>query len=156
MVLFDLPTGDIKARKAYTRFRKGLLRNGFDMMQYSVYIRHCASGENAEVHAQRIKSMLPEKRMVSIITITDKQFGDIKNFWGRRRKKNRTPASATGDVLMKKSPPTSDNQRSKGHFSSCPIWSFAFKIAELQTRKCSRPKPESNSQLGGQRMCRCL
>lgn len=91
MVLFDLSTEDVKARKAYTRFRKGLLKNGFDMMQYSVYIRHCASGENAEVHAQRIKSMLPEKGIVSIITITDKQFGDIKNFWGRKRKKAPPP-----------------------------------------------------------------
>ncbi len=91
MVLFDLPTEDTKAKKAYTRFRKGLLKNGFDMMQYSVYIRHCASGENAEAHTQRVKSMLPEKGMVSIIAITDKQFGDIKNFWGRRRKKTEPP-----------------------------------------------------------------
>jgi len=87
MVLFDLPTDDEKAKKAYTRFRKGLLKDGFTMMQYSVYSRHCASKENASVHINRIKSMLPDAGLVSIISITDKQFGDIKNFWGKKRKK---------------------------------------------------------------------
>lgn len=87
MVLFDLPTEDAKARKAYAHFRKGLMKDGFSMMQYSVYTRHCASRENTDVHIKRVRSMLPPEGIVSIITITDKQFGDIKNFWGRKRKK---------------------------------------------------------------------
>jgi len=86
-VLFDLPTSTEEARKNYTRFRKGLIKNGFDMMQYSVYTRHCASRENAEVHIKRVKSSLPAEGMVSIINVTDKQFGDIQNFWGKKRKK---------------------------------------------------------------------
>jgi len=88
MVLFDLPTQTEQDRKTYTRFRKGLLKDGFNMMQYSVYTRHCASRENAEVHIKRVKSMLPGKGLVSIITITDKQFGDVKHYWGKKRKKS--------------------------------------------------------------------
>ena len=57
------------------------------MMQYSVYTRHCASRENAEVHIKRVKSTLPAEGMISIINVTDKQFGDIQNFWGKKRKK---------------------------------------------------------------------
>jgi len=87
MVLFDLPTQTEQDKKMYTRFRKGLLKDGFNMMQYSVYTRHCATRENLEVHIQRVKSMLPGKGMVSIIATTDKQFGDIKHFWGKKRKK---------------------------------------------------------------------
>lgn len=45
IVMFDLPTDTPKARKAYARFRTDLLKDGFTMMQYSVYIRHCASIE---------------------------------------------------------------------------------------------------------------
>ncbi len=86
-VLFDLPTSTEEARKSYTRFRKGLIKNGFDMMQYSVYTRHCASRENAEVHIKRVKSSLPAEGMVSIINVTDKQFGDIQSFWGKKREK---------------------------------------------------------------------
>ncbi len=50
LAMFDLPTDTKKARKDYTHFRKFLLEDGFTQMQYSVYARHCASKENAEVH----------------------------------------------------------------------------------------------------------
>jgi len=81
-VFFDLPTNTKKERKAAARFRKELLRDGFTMMQYSVYNRHCASRESAEVHLKRVKATLPEAGQVSILQITDKQYGNITNFWG--------------------------------------------------------------------------
>ena len=80
IVLFDLPTGTNKARKAYTQFRKKLLNDGFSMMQYSVYMRHSASDENAEVHVKRIKTSLPADGEVRIMKITDKQFSKIQVF----------------------------------------------------------------------------
>jgi len=85
IVLFDLPTDTPKARKQYTQFRKYLLDDGFCMMQYSVYIRHSASDENALVHAKRIKASLPPDGEVRIIKITDKQFGNIEVFYGKKR-----------------------------------------------------------------------
>ena len=85
IVLFDLPTDNPKARKQYTHFRKHLLEDGFSMMQYSVYIRHSASDENAQVHTKRIKSWLPADGEVRIIRITDKQFGNIEVFYGKKR-----------------------------------------------------------------------
>lgn len=81
-VLFDLPTNTKKERKAASKFRKDLLNNGFTMMQYSVYTRHCASRESANVHIKRIKSMLPSAGQVSIAQITDKQYENIVNYWG--------------------------------------------------------------------------
>ena len=65
-VFFDLPTNTKKERKAAARFRKDLIQDGFTMMQYSVYIRHCASKESGEVHSKRIKSCIPDKGQVSI------------------------------------------------------------------------------------------
>lgn len=81
-VFFDLPVTIKKDRKAATRFRNDLLKDGFTMLQFSVYIRHCASKESAEVHIKRVKGMIPEKGQVSILTITDKQYGNIINHWG--------------------------------------------------------------------------
>lgn len=86
IVLFDLPTGTKAARKEYSRFRKGLLNDGFTMMQYSVYIRHSSSDENAQVHAKRVKSQLPDDGEVRIVKITDKQFGKIEVYYGKTRK----------------------------------------------------------------------
>ncbi|WP_250631358.1 CRISPR-associated endonuclease Cas2 [Rhodoflexus caldus] len=81
-VFFDLPVETKKQRKAATDFRKKLLKDGFSMMQYSVYIRHCASHESADMHTLRVEKMVPPQGMVSILRITDRQFGNIRNFWG--------------------------------------------------------------------------
>ena len=86
VAMFDLPTDTKKARRDYTVFRKSLLQNGFCMLQYSVYIRHCASEENADVHYGRIKNFLPPDGEVRLLTVTDKQFERMQTFWGKLRK----------------------------------------------------------------------
>lgn len=83
-VFFDLPTEKKIDRKNYAQFRKRLKKDGFTMMQFSVYTRHCASYESAQVHIKRVKSILPPKGQVSILQITDKQYGHIVNFWGTK------------------------------------------------------------------------
>ena len=84
MVFFDLPTETKKERKEHALFRKNLQKDGFTMFQMSIYVRHCASMENAEVHIKRVKSFLPEFGHVAIMCITDKQFGNIKVFYGTK------------------------------------------------------------------------
>jgi len=93
IALFDLPTETKELRRAYTRFRKDLLEDGFTMMQYSVYQRHCASMENAEVHMKRMGAAVPAKGEVRFLVITDKQFSKILTYWGKqRRAPQSTPA----------------------------------------------------------------
>ena len=84
-VYFDLPTETRADRKAYSRFRKSLLQDGFTMVQYSIYSRHCASRENADVHKKRVRGLLPEKGEVILFEITDRQFGMMEFFGGRRK-----------------------------------------------------------------------
>lgn len=86
MVLFDLPTETKKERKMAAKFRKDLIGDGFGMFQYSIYIRHCASVENSEVHVKRVKSLIPTTGKVCIMSITDKQFGEIQIFYGKKEK----------------------------------------------------------------------
>ncbi len=86
VVLFDLPTDTKLARKKYTQFRKFLLNDGFTMMQYSVYMRHSSSDENAQVHIKRVKAELPDDGEVRIMKITDKQFARIEVFFGKKHK----------------------------------------------------------------------
>ncbi len=89
--MFDLPTDTKKARKDYTLFRKKLMKDGFRMIQYSVYIRHCASEENADVHYKRVNAFLPPDGEVRVLTITDKQFERMRIFWGKMRKPTPAP-----------------------------------------------------------------
>lgn len=81
-VFFDLPTDTKKERRDYTRFRKNLQKDGFSMMQFSIYTRHSSSRENADIHIRRVKSFLPPKGEVILFTLTDKQFGMMEFFRG--------------------------------------------------------------------------
>ncbi len=86
-VYYDLPTETKKDRKQAALFRKLLLKDGFTMMQYSIYTRHCASRENAQVHMKRVKGFLPQKGEVIMFTLTDKQFGMMEFFRGSSKTK---------------------------------------------------------------------
>lgn len=85
MVLYDLPTETKAMQKAANQFRKRLLDDGFSLFQFSMYIRHCPSRENADVHIKRVKKILPKAGKIAIMCITDKQFGDIEIFFARNK-----------------------------------------------------------------------
>lgn len=61
------------------------------MFQFSIYLRHCASRENADVHIKRVKNMLPPSGQVGILCVTDKQFGNMELFVGEKETKVQTP-----------------------------------------------------------------
>ena len=91
MVLFDLPVLTKKDRKEYTKFRKALLKDGFHLFQFSTYMRHSFSRENADVHKKRVRHALPPKGKVGILTITDKQFGMMELFEGQSQAEAERP-----------------------------------------------------------------
>lgn len=91
LVFFDLPTETKRDRKVAARFRKNLLDDGFSMFQFSIYTRFCASRENARVHIKRVKLNLPRDGHVAILSITDKQFGMIELFYGKKEVEGEKP-----------------------------------------------------------------
>ena len=92
LVLFDLPTETKRERKAASDFRKKLLQDGFGMFQFSIYMRFCPSKENAAVHVKRIKNCLPSHGKVGILKITDKQFGMMETFYGKKPTPTQPPS----------------------------------------------------------------
>lgn len=91
VVMFDLPVTDRRLRRAYARFRKELLRDGFLMLQLSVYGRYFPSEEAAAAHRARVRSAVPEEGQVRLLTITDHQFGRMEVYEGKRRAKPENP-----------------------------------------------------------------
>lgn len=91
LVFFDLPTETKKDRRTAAQFRKALLKDGFNMFQFSIYMRHCPSRENANVHIKRVKHLLPKHGHVGILHITDKQFGMMELFYGQREIETEKP-----------------------------------------------------------------
>lgn len=85
MVMFDLPVGTKKERKRATRFRNFLLDQGFEMSQFSIYLRWCKGKEQVERYARKIKENLPPAGKINILTFTDKQYENMICFVGRSR-----------------------------------------------------------------------
>ncbi|AMS26834.1 CRISPR-associated protein Cas2 [Bacteroidetes bacterium UKL13-3] len=91
LVFFDLPTESATERKIAAKFRKEIMRDGFTMFQFSIYLRHCPSRENADVHIKRVKNLLPEKGHIGIMCVTDKQFGMMELFYGKKQAAKEEP-----------------------------------------------------------------
>lgn len=82
-VLFDLPVTSDEAKRKYVQFRNTLLKDGFSMLQFSIYARFCPSEEASTVHRKRVKQALPPKGQVRILAVTDKQFAKMDSFVGK-------------------------------------------------------------------------
>lgn len=80
--LFDLPVQTPGERKRAIRFRKDLLDTGFEMVQFSVYAKYCASKERAEAVSSQIGQLVPERGKVDLLFFTDKQFELTQSFRG--------------------------------------------------------------------------
>ena len=84
--MFDLPVGDKAERKEAAKFRNFLLKDGFYMMQFSVYVRICNSLEAAQMHLNRVQASLPREGSVRALIITENQFTNMKVLCGERNK----------------------------------------------------------------------
>ncbi|MFB3829163.1 MAG: CRISPR-associated endonuclease Cas2 [Bryobacteraceae bacterium] len=89
--LFDLPVETKDHRREYTQFRKALLREGFVMLQYSVYARHGVSEEAVETVRGHVRQALPPHGQVRLLAVTDHQFGRMEVFFGKKRSRSEDP-----------------------------------------------------------------
>lgn len=78
LVFFDLPVVTREERRAYTLFRRFLLNDGFDMIQFSVYGRILNGRDAEEKHMQRVVDNLPPDGSVRVLVVTEKQYAGMK------------------------------------------------------------------------------
>lgn len=75
LVFFDLPVGTPAERNAATHFRKDLIKDGYFMVQYSVYARPCGSADRVDTQVRRLRGKIPSKGEVRGLMISDAQWG---------------------------------------------------------------------------------
>lgn len=97
LAMFDLPVETSDNRRDYSRFRKALIKDGFMMLQFSVYARYIPSEEAAEAHRNTIRCVIPPLGQVRLIAVTDHQFGKMEVFVG---KKPREPEEIPEQILL--------------------------------------------------------
>ena len=91
MAMFDLPVMTPEDRRRYTRFRQALLKDGFIMLQFSVYARYCQSEESSTVHRKRVRQALPEQGNVRLLAVTDKQYAKMDCYIGKKKSTTEEP-----------------------------------------------------------------
>ena len=77
LCFFDLPTETAVEKRAYRQFRKNLIANGFEMLQYSVYFRTCPNREHDKKYYRIIQNCAPEQGHIRLLMVTEKQFEDM-------------------------------------------------------------------------------
>lgn len=78
LVFFDLPVVTKAERRAYTVFRRFLVNDGYDMIQFSVYGRILNGNDALEKHYRRLVDNLPPEGSVRCLSVTEKQFASMK------------------------------------------------------------------------------
>jgi len=78
LVFFDLPMVTRTERRAYTVFRRFLLNDGYDMIQFSVYGRIVNGNDAEQKHLKRLVGNLPPEGSVRCLSVTEKQFASMK------------------------------------------------------------------------------
>lgn len=89
--MFDLPVVESTQAKAASKFRNSLLDLGFEMSQYSIYLKHCRSAARGKAVAEKVVSMVPQPGSLHILTITDKQFDRMIRVMSKDRKQVKQP-----------------------------------------------------------------
>lgn len=86
ILFFDLPVVSDKDKRIYATFRKYLIRNGYIMLQYSVYSKIFANRDSAVNHIGVLKNNLPKKGAVRTMLVTEKQYSKMEVLVGQRSK----------------------------------------------------------------------
>jgi len=94
--MFDLPVIEKTERKEATQFRSSLLDWGFEMCQFSVNARFCASQAQIDTLVKQVEFALPEGGNVNVLFFTDKQYERIISFRGRQK----DPAKRAPDQFL--------------------------------------------------------
>lgn len=89
LVFFDIPVDTKKSRGEASRFRNYLIKDGFYMIQFSVYGRLCNTLENAQQHEKNLKYHLPYGGSVRSMIITEKQYSSMNILCGEAHKKDK-------------------------------------------------------------------
>lgn len=77
IVMFDLPTATTEDKREYLHFRTGLIKLGFDMLQYSVYSRITRNNDDARKYINKVKVILPSVGSVRVLQVTEKQYAGM-------------------------------------------------------------------------------
>ena len=89
LVFFDLPMVSAIEKRIYQIFRRFLIEDGYDMIQYSIYCRICNGEDAVDKHLRRLNANLPPRGSVRFLQITERQYASMKFLVGEPTQKEK-------------------------------------------------------------------
>lgn len=84
LCLFDLPMETSKEKRSYRIFRKALIENGFNMIQYSVYARALPNRSALKKYEGILKRYAPKNGNIRLLYVTERQYEEMKLLTGTK------------------------------------------------------------------------
>lgn len=78
LCMFDLPMNNKREQRAYRKFRKQIMNQGFIMMQYSIYVKTCNNRDMVESAKRKVKAISPKDGNVRLMEVTENQYMNIE------------------------------------------------------------------------------
>lgn len=101
LVFFDLPVKTKAQQRVATGFRNFLLKDGYHMVQYSLYARVCNGNDAVEKHEKRLRGALPDNGSVRLLVVTEKQYESIRILVGKLTDEETRPAGEQLSIFEK-------------------------------------------------------
>lgn len=99
-VFFDLPVTTKRERKAAAHFRNELLKDGYLMIQFSVYARPCGDWSRLQKHKQRLEFIIPPQGSIQVLPITDRQFKEMEELINTEQYKEEKKHKNCDELLL--------------------------------------------------------
>ena len=97
--MFDLPMNNKKEQRAYRKFRKRLMNEGFFMMQYSIYVKTCNNRDVVETVKKKVKAISPKDGNVRLLEVTENQYMNMEFVVGTESIREKI-AKKTGLIVL--------------------------------------------------------
>lgn len=88
-VLFDLPTKTKRDRFNASKFRRSLIKDGYNMLQFSIYTRLCKGQDVVDKHIRRLKISIPSRGNIRILQVTETQYSRMDMLVGEYKKEEK-------------------------------------------------------------------
>ena len=86
LVFFYLPVKTKRERNLATQFRNFLIKDGYYMVQFSVYARVCNGNDMVELHKNRLRMNVPNEGSIRVLVITERQYENVEILLGKKSK----------------------------------------------------------------------
>lgn len=85
LLLFDLPSVESYEKKEYRVFKQALAKNGYTMIQFSVYMKPMNGQIKIDNEIKKLSKYIPDSGNIRLLQMTEKQYQEMHIILGCKK-----------------------------------------------------------------------